>query len=151
MWSTEQMERARELLSWGLRTGEVAAEVGVPTTTVARWRSGRTTAFGGPVELVPWRPPHAETYAYLLGIYLGDGHVAVVASGKAWLRVALDGLYPEIIQETVDAIGLASLGRRVQVYADPRSRGMVVQCGWKRWRGLSAARTGAQARAADRA
>ena len=133
MRSSVQMAHARELLSHGLSTGEVAAELGVPLSTVIRWRAGATAAFGDRVQLLPWRPPHPLTYAYLLGVYLGDGHVTVRPAGRCWLRVFLDGAYPEVIDEVRVAIGLATLGRRVQTYPARDSRLVVLQCSWKRW------------------
>lgn len=45
------------------------------------------------------RPADDHAYAYLLGIYLGDGTVARVQRGSQ-LRVVLDSAYPGIIEET---------------------------------------------------
>jgi hypothetical protein len=131
--SEDDMSRVRELLRLGASTREIALETGVPAGTIARWRVGRTRGFGGSVAVDPWRPPDNWSYAYLLGVYLGDGHVNVGRSGKVLLRVSLDGLYPEIVEECIEAIGLTSLGRRVQVYEGRESRVRIVQCGWKRW------------------
>src|SRR4051812_14346977 len=106
------MDRVRELLARGFPAREVAAETGVPQTTVSRWGRGRTAAFGSRVDVAPWRPPHDGSYAYLLGVYLGDGHVYVSSAGRAWLRVFLDAAYPEIVEECVTAVGLTALGHR---------------------------------------
>ena len=70
---------------------------------------------------------------HLLGVYLGDGHIAVRGRGKCWLRIFLDGAYPEIVDEVVTAVGLASLGKAVSVYRVPGSNVRVIQCAWKRW------------------
>ena len=127
------MDRARALLSCGFSAAEVAGELDLPVATVGRWRAGGTAAFGPPVAVLPWRPPHPLTYAYLLGVYLGDGHITVRPGGRCWLRVSLDGAYPDIVDEVVVAIGLATLGRASQVYAGSGSRVRTVQCAWKGW------------------
>jgi hypothetical protein len=42
-------------------------------------------------------------YAYLLGVYLGDGHIAAV--GRTYgLRIYLDSRYPRIVEEIQKAI-----------------------------------------------
>lgn len=47
--------------------------------------------------------------------------------------MALDGAYPGIIDEVMSAAVITALGRRVQVYDVPGSRGKVMQCAWRRW------------------
>lgn len=66
-------------------------------------------------------------------MYLGDGTVSVTRSGKVFLRVSLDGLYPGIVEECRDAIGLTTLGGRTQVLYRKGSRVNTVQSSWKRW------------------
>jgi hypothetical protein len=55
--------------------------------------------------------PHAP-YAYLLGVYLGDGSIASHPRGVWKLRIALDTKYPGIIRECEQAM-TAVLGNRV--------------------------------------
>ena len=43
-------------------------------------------------------------YVYLLGLYLGDGHVATHPRGVHKLRVTLDARYPAIVEECADAM-----------------------------------------------
>jgi hypothetical protein len=61
---------------------------------------------------VPWTPPDPWSYAYLLGLYLGDGHVAKMPRTTN-LRITLDAVYPEIIADAVAATQLAALNNRV--------------------------------------
>ena len=127
------MAEVRRLISRGLSCREASSETGVPYSTVLRWNSGDTLSFGSRPRLLPWRPPHDRQYAYLLGLYLGDGTVTVAKTGKANLRVCLDGLYPEIVEDCRIAIGITTLGGRTQVLHVPGSRVNVVQSAWKRW------------------
>ena len=73
---------------------------GVSQNTVGRWRRSWP-----PVEIV-WRPAHAWSYAYLLGLYLGDGCVSN-ARGGAILRVSCDLRYPRIIDDCWAAMVLS--------------------------------------------
>jgi hypothetical protein len=82
---------------------------------------------------VPWRPAEADIYAYLLGMYLGDGHVTVARPGKVFLRISLDGIYPGIVDECAGAIAVTTDGRPVRRYAARKSRGIILQCSWARW------------------
>lgn len=49
------------------------------------------------------RPADAKAYAYLLGMYLGDGHVTENRRSFQ-LRITLDAAYPGIIDECRDAV-----------------------------------------------
>src|SRR4051794_2409712 len=113
------MDAVRKLLGEGFTTREVAGRTGVPFSTVARWRSGVTAGFGTPPIVVshPWRPADRFSYAYLLGMYLGDGCVSS-ARNSVLLRVALDSGYPEIVEECRGAMVLVMPSRRVGLYAD---------------------------------
>ncbi|MFL5842540.1 MAG: hypothetical protein ACJ77Z_19000 [Thermoleophilaceae bacterium] len=54
-----------------------------------------------------------DAYAYLLGLYLGDGYVAAHRRGVYKLRISLDRRYPGIIDECRSAIAAVLLGARV--------------------------------------
>jgi hypothetical protein len=61
-----------------------------------------------------WRPSNASSYAYLLGIYLGDGCLTEYPRTFA-LDIVLDGQYPAIVAECVRAISStapANIARR---------------------------------------
>lgn len=127
------MQEVRALLATGVPPPDIARETGIPAATVGRWSRGATAAFGEPPPIPPWRPPDDWSYAYLLGVYLGDGTVCVTKAGKSFLRICLDGAYPEIVEEVRDAIGITTLGGRTQVLFTPGSRVNTVQSGWSRW------------------
>jgi hypothetical protein len=67
------------------------------------------------------RPADAYSYAYLLGMYLGDGHL--VGNGRSWqLVVSLDGAYEEIVEECRAAMLLTMPSRipRLRTHATER-------------------------------
>jgi hypothetical protein len=132
--SNEHMAQARRLLQAGFSANEVARELGVSRAAVGRWRRGEIEAFGPAVERDPWRPPNPGIYAYLLGMYLGDGHITLRPNGHTpFLRVSLDSAYPGIIDECQSAMVITSLGRRATVLTPNSSQVRIVQCTWARW------------------
>jgi hypothetical protein len=133
MRSVEEMERVRALLSEGVSARCIADETGVPFGTVVRWSQGRTRAFGQPSPPPPWRPPYAFFYAYLLGLYLGDGHVHTTRRGACALRIHLDGLYQEIVDECREAIELTGSRGKTRILLRRGSRINTVHALWSRW------------------
>lgn len=62
-----------------------------------------------------WRPTDEGAYAYLLGLYLGDGHL-VSTSPRSWrLGIYMDESYPGVIAEAVAAVGAQVPGMPVRV------------------------------------
>ena len=93
---------AAELASEGLSDYSIAARTGIARSTVHRWRRRGWTS--GARDLPPWHVPHSERYCYLLGCYLGDGHVVHQPPNGWTLRLACDRAYPEIIGEALAAM-----------------------------------------------
>jgi hypothetical protein len=94
-----------------------------------------------------WSPPEDRSYAYLLGLYLGDGSVAPHLR-TARLVITLDGLYPCIIAEAVAAVNLCPTptgvrDRRTRITRQGRA---VVLAGLAR--GISTMGTGPEAQPA---
>jgi hypothetical protein len=99
MRSLEEVEESLALLARGHTPMQVARLTGIPRPTIRDWSYGRTPqrqrqrgregcpfcGVGGDVSRLD--PP---AYAYLLGIYLGDGCVSLGARGVTRLRVTLD-------------------------------------------------------------
>ena len=103
---------ALELSAGGKSATEVARLIAVPRATVRDWTVGklpRRNRLGvvpgcdrcGDVHDVA---RHAPDYAYLLGMYLGDGCLSPHPRGVFKLRVSLDARYPGIVEECEDAV-----------------------------------------------
>jgi len=122
----EDRKNVRELLSQGLMDREVAAISGVSQTTVGRWRRS------WPPIAIRWRPAHESSYAYLLGLYLGDGCVSELRGG-ATLRITLDLRYPGIIEECWAAMVLAMPKHRPAIVARTGCQAAEVQACGKLW------------------
>jgi hypothetical protein len=113
MHPAERVRDALDLAAAGLNASEIARETGLPRTTVRDWlRRGpprRRSRNGGPScpACGGAAHPFAElpgSYAYLLGLYLGDGCISAHARNVYRLRVSLDAKYPRIIAECSSAM-----------------------------------------------
>jgi hypothetical protein len=115
----------------GLTTSEISRRSGIPRSTVKDWR----------------RKPPAKTrectghdtdsldlpaYAYLLGMYLGDGCISHNRRGLARLRITLDSVYPGIVAECARAMDAVS-GGRSHLQARRGERAVEVSKYWKHW------------------
>lgn len=113
MHTPEEVSLVLRLRSNGLGARRIAAETGLPVRTVTDWLAGRTPrgwraqaaprcgACGATSHLIS----DPAAYAYLLGLYLGDGYIASHPRGVFRLRVVLDDAYPEIIDAAAAAMG----------------------------------------------
>jgi hypothetical protein len=98
----ETFAAALELRTIGMDASWIARELVVPRRTVDHWlRRGRP----GRVPNPP-RPLAEEPFAYLLGLYLGDGHIARGGHGQHVLSIACDSAYPGIIEAASTARAL---------------------------------------------
>jgi Homeodomain-like domain len=124
----EEVEEVLELVRAGLSQSAIARLTGIPRTTIRDWLAGRTPAVrDGGVPSVPRGP-----YAYLLGLYLGDGFIAS-APRTTCLRIYLDARYPGIIGECVRAIRAVRPNNRVSVKRRVPTECVVVECSSKAW------------------
>ncbi|MBW3608806.1 MAG: helix-turn-helix domain-containing protein [Actinobacteria bacterium] len=124
--SDEDREEVRELLSQGLSDREVAVASRVSQNTIGRWRRS------WPPIAIRWRPAHEQSYAYLLGLYLGDGWLSVVRGGVT-LRITLDLRYPRIIDECRIAMVLSMPKHRPGILACSGCEAVQVQVCGKLW------------------
>jgi hypothetical protein len=102
MWhSDDDFHRVKHLLGLGLSDYKVADLTGVPRGTVLRWRRRADPPRAGlaAVRGAEWTVPDAVSYCYLLGAYLGDGHVTHRPPNGWSLRIACDRQYEAIIDE----------------------------------------------------
>jgi hypothetical protein len=99
----------------GRTATEVARLTGIPRSTVRDWMRGtlpRTAPNAGRIVAECSRcraPDHDLTllgaeYAYVLGVYLGDGSISAHPRGVFRLRLFLDTRYPAIIDECEAAL-----------------------------------------------
>jgi len=128
--------RAISLKAAGVPFTDICAALGVPRDTVAGWLYRSRDKIRSPPDLrcpfcsLPARPvDEPARYAYLLGMYLGDGHL-LLRRRVPLLTVACDLRYPGVIAE-IEAAMLACGARRV---GHQRREGRdSVRSSWMHW------------------
>lgn len=110
------VEKALALGEAGLSATQISAQLGISRSTIRTWLKGdlpraavtrhtplggRCDACGGEAHKFAELP---REYVYLLGMYLGDGCLSAHPRGVYKLRLTLDAIYPEIIDECRRAI-----------------------------------------------
>jgi hypothetical protein len=119
------------LVQAGLRDQIISDLTGVPRTTVRDWRRGKLAAvYGRPADDPSRIPP--EPYAYLLGIYLGDGSLSALPRAVWKLRVSCDAKYPAIIDAIAYAMSAVRGRGQAGIYPRP-GRCVEVAMYWKAW------------------
>jgi hypothetical protein len=107
----------------GIPFTEIHRRLGVSRNTVSCWLYRRRGADADPVERCPLcsRPPrpidHPAAYAYLLGQYLGDGHL-LTTQRVPLLTVMCDIRYPGVLHEVgkaMESTGARSAGFQERV------------------------------------
>jgi hypothetical protein len=81
---------------------------------------------------VAWKPPDPESYAYLLGMYLGDGWAGQVGR-TTQLTFTLDVRYAGIIDATAAAIQRSAIRHAVIVRPHREDACMIVYCYAPHW------------------
>jgi hypothetical protein len=113
MYTTEVRRRALALIDSGSSLRSVSAATGISRSTLRDWRDHRdkATAMAGRecprCAEHPTLPEPAADYAYLLGLYLGDGCISPGGDGSkaVWrLRVLCCDAWPGLIEECVRAM-----------------------------------------------
>ncbi|NUP53288.1 MAG: helix-turn-helix domain-containing protein [Catenulispora sp.] len=101
----------------GVPNGEVARKLGVPSGTVGYWKFQDRQRFPQSYPALPHAAcpiclgtdPGSRAYSYLLGQYLGDGHI-ISKTGQHTLSIACCDEYPMIMDDTERAMRAALPG-----------------------------------------
>lgn len=109
---TEVRQRALALLRGGAKNADVARELNVPKGTISYWkhedRAKRGECPGRRSPLCPrcdGRELDEAAYAYLLGLYLGDGHIVQSRAMKVpSLSISCADTWPGLIDACVRAM-----------------------------------------------
>ncbi|MDA2805570.1 helix-turn-helix domain-containing protein [Nocardiopsis suaedae] len=108
MYPREVVNEALRLHAQGWTDRRVAESVGVSIWTVRHWRTGRRR---GPRQesyredrttycpLCAGAPLDENAYAYLLGLYLGDGHIVRARKGTYLLAIYCSAIYTDLVEE----------------------------------------------------
>ena len=103
VYPPERVTAVLALVDAGESYSEIARVSGVSRATIRDWAAGRTpsrpslsacSVCGGLIDCIPPGP-----YAYLLGLYLGDGYVAKHRRGVYKLRITCCNAYPGLMSD----------------------------------------------------
>jgi hypothetical protein len=143
--SGEEIAAVVRLIEAGVQDRAITQRTGIPRGTVRTWRRGDVPARAArALAGIPGcercgeaahdhRGLPAAEYAYLLGMYLGDGCLYRSESGMCVLRISLDEAYPGIVASARQAI-VAVRGGRLPHAARERSCACVVIASyWRAW------------------
>ncbi|MGC5346022.1 helix-turn-helix domain-containing protein [Streptomyces sp. DT24] len=105
-------QRALTLLRGGARNADVARQLNVPLGTVSYWRHmdrakrGECPGSHDPkCPICDGRPLNESSYVYLLGLYLGDGHISQYAGHRVPnLMITCDDGWPGLMDAAEDAL-----------------------------------------------
>jgi hypothetical protein len=123
----------------------VARATGIPRETIRTWRRGRVperarrvlagvpecAGCGGEAHDHATLP--RDEYAYLLGMYLGDGCLARTPKGGFSLRISLDSVYPGIVESARQAVAAVKGGALPHVAPHAACACVVITSYWKAW------------------
>ncbi len=142
MRSEEEYRNALELIQIGINDSEIGRRLGIPRGTIRDWRVGQRAGSVGRTQfsskkqevtcfLCTNRWVDEESYAYLLGTYLGDGWIWDAPKQVYQLRISCDLRYPEIVNEIASHIVIV---RGVERVGFALREGCVdVNAYWKHW------------------
>jgi hypothetical protein len=138
MRSQTDLATVASLVEVGLNDCEISRRTGIPRTTIGHWRRAERRPSAPHACSACGHAEHdftalpARDYAYLLGAYLGDGHVARYPRGVFRLTVYCALMHINIAWW----IALATervIGRRASIRPDPRDNLIYVQSYSKQW------------------
>ncbi|MFG2112615.1 transcriptional regulator [Streptomyces sp. NPDC048718] len=118
MYDISTRRRALALVDQGRSLNSVSKQTGISRAALRSWQihlepRPRMSAHRAPCvrcRPTPGLPEAVEAYAYLLGLYLGDGCVSPHRQGSQHLRIACADAWPGLIEACRDAM------RAVQPY-----------------------------------
>lgn len=135
MRSHSQRRDVLRLSAEGLSDYEVSRRTGVARSTVQRWRTRRGSLApnpGCPICDAQDELP-TQAYAYLLGLYLGDGWIGEHRSRVHRLSIYLDAAYPDIIDECAAAMAAVRPGQVADRYKKPDAEMVIVRMYSRHW------------------
>ncbi|MBE2997287.1 helix-turn-helix domain-containing protein [Nocardiopsis sp. HNM0947] len=113
MYSRKIVDKALALHTEGWTQQRIASTCGVSQRAVSHWINSRRRNLATELKRIGYCPRcstamiHEEAYAYLLGAYLGDGHITEFKRkpGLFVLWITYDSAYPQLVTYCHAAMG----------------------------------------------
>jgi hypothetical protein len=104
MYDVSTRKRALALVAQGRSLNSVSRQTGISRAAIRSWQQ-RMEPLPRMASPDPGPPADNQAYAYLLGLYLGDGCISAHPRGTGYyLRIACADAWPGLIAECRDAI-----------------------------------------------
>lgn len=117
MYDLSTRQRALTLVAQGRSLNAVSKELGVSRAAIRDWRARveplRATHPCPRCEGTPRSPEAPADYAYLLGLYLGDGCLSAARRGVYVMRIACADAWPGLIEACEAALRAVRPGNSV--------------------------------------
>jgi hypothetical protein len=140
MRSLREFETVWALIQLGFSNRGISKLMGISRSTIREWRRAGPDARLGPARAPDKDCPSCAgaavdepAYAYLLGLYLGDGCISAHPRGVYRLRITLDLRYPGIIGECTQAIRDVRPSRAMKVCSVRKIGCTEIAAYWKHW------------------
>ncbi|MFC9604412.1 helix-turn-helix domain-containing protein [Streptomyces niveus] len=114
MYDLKTRLRALELVAQGRSLNSVSKQIGVSRSAIRAWQD-RVEPLPRMARDCPPKPTDKASYAYLLGLYLGDGCISPHPHGGYYLRIACADAWPGLIDLCRAAVASVRPGASVAV------------------------------------
>ncbi|MEV7235481.1 transcriptional regulator [Streptomyces sp. NPDC051020] len=137
MYDIDTRKRALALLAQGFSQNSVSKQTGISRAAIRSWQTrieplDRNHASACPRCCgLPRDPENPAAYAYLLGLYLGDGCISSARRGVYFLRIACADAWPGLIDACAEAMQTVRPGNKV--FRVQRQGCQYVTCHSKHW------------------
>ncbi|MEU4171860.1 helix-turn-helix domain-containing protein [Streptomyces sp. NPDC026665] len=137
MYDMGTRKRALTLVAQGRSLNSVSRETGISRAAIRSWLVRIEPLDGNRGEpcprcrALPEEPDDPAAYAYLLGLYLGDGCISSSRSDVPFLRIACADAWPGLIEACATAVRTLRPGNKV--FRVQRQGCQYVTCYSKHW------------------
>ncbi|MGW3915102.1 transcriptional regulator [Streptomyces sp. NPDC005070] len=137
MYDMGTRKRALALLAQGRSLNSVSNETGISRAAIRSWRTRVEPLDGNRSQpcprcrATPEKPDELAAYAYLLGLYLGDGCISHLRRGVHFLRIVCADAWPGLIGACAEAMQLIRPDNKV--FRVQRQGCQNVTCYSKHW------------------
>ncbi|QFQ96538.1 helix-turn-helix domain-containing protein [Streptomyces phaeolivaceus] len=131
MYDASTRKRALALVAQGRSLNSVSRETGISRSAIRAWQE-RLEPLPRMATPAPGPPADEPAYAYLLGLYLGDGCISAHPRGTGYyLRIACANAWPGLLKQCREAITAVRPG--IGVYALQKEGYTMVTSYYRHW------------------
>ncbi len=133
-WTT--YEEAMRYSALGMNDCEISRLMDIPHGTIGSWRRNGLKLWAHNDTQCPIcgrGTLNEKQYAYLLGMYLGDGYIVATHRGVYRLSIFLDLKYPRIIDECRHALIKVRTNGSDKVTEQEKDGCVALSASWKHW------------------